>query len=401
MTDKYAIDLSELPEQGNPFLKPDNSGIPLIRTSERSDFKRCPWLWQESWGKGLTSKRTPTWSWFGTAVHAGLEARYRPGAKRGKLSKVLDAFEESCEKEVGRIYTDGGEIEQDDIVDGKELGRAMLKGYVEEYGAEKHIYVLHSEQSFQIDVPNPADPGGPPICVYAGTWDSVWIIDGVYWIVDHKTRKQFPANTDFYDINDQAGSYLWVAPEVLIHMGIMTKKEAKKIQGLQFNLLRKQMPSAREVQADGYVHNKPVKADYEAALSPVMELPARLPTIAVLEEYARARGIKVLGEISKVQPQPLFKRIEVERSLKERVSQGQRVQQEAQWMQQVRNGQLPAFKTPTEDCVRCQLFDYCQADEHDKEEGQIIAQATLRNRDPYADHRRAMESGGVVLERRK
>lgn len=380
---------------------PDNDhGLPLVRTSERSDFKRCPWLWNESWVKGLTSVRTPTWSWFGTAIHAGLEVRYKPGKKRGSLKKVLEAFEESMDGQIGKIYTEGGEIEESEVVDGRELGIAMLKGYVEEYGEEKHIEVIHSEQSFQIDVPHPTKPG-EVICVYAGTWDSLWRIDGVLWIVDHKTRKQFPSNTDFYDLNDQAGSYLWVAPEVLIHLGILTKKEAKKIMGLQFNLLRKQMPSARPVEADGYVHNKPTKADYEAALSPVMDLPTRLPTIAVLEEYAHKQNIKVLGEVSKVQPLPLFKRVVAERSLEERATQGQRVQAEAMWMEAVRNGEMPLFKTPTEDCVRCQLFDYCQADEHDHAEGQELAEVLLRRRDPYRDHREAMERGGVVLRKEK
>jgi hypothetical protein len=327
--------------------------------------------------------------------------RYKTGAKRGKRSEVLDAFMESCEKEVGRIYTEGGELEESEIVDGKELGLAMLNGYIDHYGPEKDIYVVHSEQSFQIDVPDPNNPGGV-IVVYAGTWDSLWRYpDGSLWLVDHKTRKQFPVNTDFYDLNDQAGSYLWVAPEVLIHMGVLTKKEVKKMMGLQFNLLRKQMPSSRTVEADGLVHNKPVKADYEAALSPVMDLPSRLPTIAVLEQWAAERDIKVLGEVSKVQPQPLFKRVEAERSLRERVTQGQRVQREALWMNKVRSGELPVFKTPTEDCVRCQLFDYCQADEHDPAEAIEVAKATLRNRDPYRDHREAMERNGVVLERRK
>lgn len=384
--------------EGRPEATPTNDGdLPLVRTSERNDFKRCPWLWKESWVKGLTSNRTPTWSWFGTAIHAGLEVRYKPGKKRGSTKKVLEAFEESMDGQIGKIYTEGGEVEESEIVDGRELGIAMLKGYIEEYGEEKHIEVIGSEQSFQIDVPHPTKPG-EVICVYAGTWDSLWRIDGVLWVVDHKTRKQFPANTDFYDINDQAGSYLWVVPEVMLHLGILNKKEVKKIMGLQFNLLRKQMPSAREVEADGMVHNKPVKADYEAALSPFMNLPTRLPTIAVLEQWAASEDIHVIGEVSKVQPQPLFKRIEVERSLKERAQQGKRVQDEALWMNAVRNGEMPVFKTPTEDCVRCQLFDYCQADEHDHQEGQELAQVLLRRRDPYADHREAMERGGVVLK---
>lgn len=373
---------------------------PLLRTSERKDFKKCPWLWHESWLKGLTTIRTPTWSWFGTAVHKGLEARYIPGKKRGREKKVLEAFEEALDGEIRKIYTEGGEVEDAEIVDGKELGFAMLRGYIEEYGEEKHIEVIHSEQSFQIDVPDPNDPSRV-VCVYAGTWDSLWRIDGRFWIVDHKTRKSFPSNMDFYDIDDQAGSYMWVAPEVLIHMGILTKKEAKKIDGLIFNLLRKHLPDTRPLGPTGERHNKPVKADYEAALSPVMDLPTRLPVIAVLEQWAQERKIKVWGEVSKVQPAPLFHRAIVERTLEERVKQGQRVQAEAAWMDAIRTGAMPLFKTPNEDCVRCILFDYCQADEHDYDEGQEIARAILRNRDPYRDHREAMERGGVVLERRK
>lgn len=374
--------------------------LPLLRTSERKDFKRCPWLWQESWLRGLSTKRVPTWSWFGTAIHKGLEKRYKPGNKRGSLKKVLEAFEEALDDETRKIYTEGGDIEQDDIVDGKELGFAMLKGYVQHYGEESHIEVIHSEQTFQIDVPHPTKPG-EVLCVYAGTWDSLWRIDSRFWIVDHKTRKAFPSNMEFYDIDDQAGSYMWVAPEVLIHMGVLTKKEAKKIDGLIFNLLRKHLPDTRPIGPTGERHNKPLKADYEAALSPIMDLPTRLPVIAVLQQWADERSVKVFGEISKNQPAPLFYRYEAERTLQERVTQGQRVQTEAIWMNAIRTGVLPAFKTPQEDCVRCVLFEYCSAHEHDAEEGREIADALLRTRDPYRDHREAMKHGGVVLERRK
>ena len=66
--------------------------LPLVRTSERNDFKRCPWLWYQSWVVGLTTRRNPTWAWFGTAIHAGLEARYKKGNKRGSVKKMLEAF---------------------------------------------------------------------------------------------------------------------------------------------------------------------------------------------------------------------------------------------------------------------------------------------------------------------
>ena len=374
--------------------------IPLLRNSERGDFKRCPWLWEQSWLKGLTTSRVPTWAWFGLAIHKGLEVRYPVGDKRGSVADMIDAFVEACENETRKIYSEGGEFEEDEVVDGIELGKAMLLGYVEEYGEDKQWTVLHSEQSFQIDVPHPNDPNRV-IVVQAGTWDAV-VYDKttkMFWVVDHKTRKSFPSNWDFYDINDQAGTYLWVAPEVLTHMGVLTKKEAKRIRGLIFNALRKHLPDERPIGPDGQRHNNPKKEHFYEALKSHYDFPnpARLPTIAVLKEMAEESGITVWGDVSARQPAPLFHRQEVERSLEERVKQGQRVQAEALWMEQVRNGTLPAFKTPSEDCVRCIMFEYCQADEYDYEEGQELAKAILRHRDPYRDHREAMESNGVEV----
>lgn len=376
---------------------------PLLRNSERGDFKRCPWLWEQVWLKGYTTRRVPTWAWFGTAIHKGLEVRYPVGNKRGSVADMIDAFVESCEDQTRKIYSEGGEFEEDEVVDGIELGKTMLLGYVEEYGEDKQWEVIHSEQSFQIDVPDPLDPS-KVIVVQAGTWDA-FVRDKVekdFWVIDHKTRKTFPSNWDFYDINDQAGTYLWVAPEVLTHMGVITKKEAKKIQGLIFNALRKHMPDVRPTGPDGKKHNSPNKAHFYEALKDHYELnPNRLPAIPVLAEMANEQKIQVWGDVSARQPSPLFHRQPVERSLQERVQQGQRVQQEAQWMREVREGRMPAFKTPTEDCVRCIMFEYCAANEYDKEEGEELARTILRHRDPYRDHREAMQEGGIELHQIK
>jgi hypothetical protein len=336
--------------------------LPLLRTSERNDFKRCPWLWQETWLKGLSTKRVPTWSWFGTAIHRGLEVWYQPGTKRGKLGDVLDAFEESVGAETGKVYTQGGELDDVEVEDGRELGREMLKGYVDHYGKDSEWEVIHPEQSFQIDVPHPTKEG-KTIVVYAGTWDLLARNRRTkeFWLWDHKTRKQFMQNWEFYNINDQAGSYLWVAPEILRHLGIFGKKD--KIEGLVFNLLRKKMPDPR---------------------------PFRV-------EAGRRIYLNQNGSDSKMQPAPLFHREIIERYQVERVAQAKRVQQEALWMKDIRQGKREAFKTPTEDCVRCSLFDYCSLDEYSKEEAAEFARFNLIWRDKYADHREAMERGGVVL----
>lgn len=325
--------------------------VPIIRTSERSDFKKCPFLWQKSWVEQLSPMREPTWAWFGSAIHSGLEARYLPGGtKRASLAVMLDAFEERLDGEVRKIYTAGGDLDDTEIVDGRLLGRTMLAGYVEHYGKEAEWDIIHTEQPFQIDVPG---PDGKVIAVYAGTWD-LFARNRVtkdYWIWDHKSRKAFVKDWSFYGINDQAGSYLWVAPQVLVALGLF--KKPPTIEGLVFNILRKHMPDDRPVNERGQSLNKD-------------------------------------GSVSKVQPQPLFHREEIYRSPRERVTQGQRVQAEAQAMQAYRDGTLPLFKTPTEDCTRCKIFEYCELQEHDPEAAEEFARFSLKRRDPYADHREDM-----------
>lgn len=330
----------------------------MLRTSERNDFKRCPFLWHTTWVRGLRSRREPTWAILGSAIHKGLETRYLPGGKsRGSVAEMLEAFEEYLGREERRVYTEGLEIEDTDIVDMRTLGRAMLVGYAQFFGKDTHWKVLHTEQPFQINVPHPKEDR--VLVVYCGTWDMVvWdLLDKVYKVVDHKTRKSVPTNLDFYTINDQAGSYLWVAPEILKYLGLIKKKDV--IEGLVFNILKKKMPDERPTNAAGESLNKN-------------------------------------GSVSLTQPAPLFIREPVYRRPSERVTQAQRVQSEALAMEMMIDGTLPIWKTPTEECTRCPIFDYCQLHEQDVDEAEEYAAATMTTRDPYRDHREDFaEKGGV------
>jgi hypothetical protein len=371
------------------------SSPPLLRTSERGDFKRCQWRWDVLWNKGLRPKREPTWAWFGSAIHVGLSVRYPIGKKRGSRADTLDAFEEALDNEVRRVYTEGGELEEEEVVDGKELGREMLLGYIEEFGEDSHWQVIENEQVFQIDVPHPKKKGAT-LVVYCGTWDLVIydLVEKVYKVVDHKTRKQFPTNWEFYTINDQAGGYLWVAPEVLRFKGVFKKNDV--IEGLVFNALRKAMPDTRPLNAQGLATNNPKKEHYVRALEARnISYPPRA-TVAVLQQYAAQAGLTVLGEPSARQPVPRYHREEVVRTPQERVTQALRVQAEAVQMDFIRRGKMQATKTPTEDCVRCPIFDYCQLHEQDPEAAEEYAAGMYIKRDPYRDHREDMEKKGGV-----
>lgn len=373
--------------------------VPLIRTSERGDFKECPWKWYHSWVLGLTTRRVPTWSWFGTAWHKAMEVRYPVGRKRVHIADVIDAFVEAVGDEERRVWTAGGEIDEEEVVDGKELGIAMLKGYVDYYGLDQRWQVIHTEQPFQINVPHPVT--GKLIAVYCGTWDLlVWDLqDKCYRLVDHKTRKAFKADWSFYDLNDQAGSYLWVAREVLLHKGLIKKKDV--IDGIVFNMARKAMPDERPRDSNGIARNKPKKEHYLAAFaagkgSTQLAVSPKL-RLEQLEKLALEHGYEVLGEPSMKQPGPLFERYTTYRTDYERVNQGRKVIDEARHMNVVRRGKMPLLKHVTEDCPRCPFFEMCQLDEKDPQAAQGYAATMLVRRDPYADHREAMARSGVTL----
>lgn len=332
---------------------------PLIRPSERGTFLECEWKWWHSWVLGLAGQRVPTWAWFGTAIHKALEVRYPVGRRRGAQGDVLDAFEEAVGNETRRMYTEGLEPDEEEVVDGLELGRAMLIGYMQYYGADRAWQVIHSEQTFQADIPHPRYPDRI-VGILCGTWDLVvWdLVDKCYRVVDHKTRRAFPAIWSFYDLNIQAGSYLWVAPEVLRHKGIFGPKD--RLDGIVFNCLRKAMPDERPKDAQGRSLNKD-------------------------------------GSVSARQPAALFWRYTSRREPRERVTQAHRVLAEARRMSLIRKGKLELLKHPTEQCPHCPFFDICELDESDPQAAQHMARSLYVRRDPYRDHREAMEANGIQL----
>lgn len=335
----------------------------LMRTSERTDFQNCQWYWYQVWIMGWSATRVPTWAWFGTAIHIAMQIRYPVGRKRGHMADVLDGFEAAVADEKAKIYTGGQEPEDDpeEKVDAVTLGKAMLIGYEKKWGLDQRWEVIHSEQPFQINVPDWRNPDRV-LVVYCGTFDMV-VYDRQtkrFYVVDHKTRKAFPRIWTFLDLNTQAGSYLWVAPEVLRHMGVFTQKN-QRVSGLIFNMLRKSLPDDRPVNAKGEALNKD-------------------------------------GSVSARQQSKLFDRYTSDRGVEQRVRQARHVANEAKAMHRIIVGLDEPQKHNSEDCIRCPLFDMCQLDEIDPEQGLEYANAVMHKRDPYADHREDMtEKNGVAL----
>jgi hypothetical protein len=325
----------------------------MVRTSERLAFRRCRQKWWWGWREGLKPPFRTGALWFGEGIHFALAAYYKPGVKRGPAP--ADTFEKWVGLERRRIFTKPNpDVDEQKIVDAKELGIAMLGHYTEHYEDDPSLNFIVTEQPFQF----PIGMKGHILWekakavlefLYCGTFDGVFRDhDGKIWLIEHKTTKAI--STLHLPLDDQAGSYWMVATNVLRRLKLIGPKE--EIEGIRYNFLRKALPDDRPTNAEGQRLNKD-------------------------------------GSVSKNQPPQWFHREDVFRYPGERQTQLQRIQDEATEMQLVKSGILPVTKNPTKDCHwDCAFFQMCQLHEGG-EDWQDFRDMVFTVEDPYADHRKS------------
>lgn len=377
---------------------------PMLRTSERKDFKRCPQRWWWGWREGLKSRgsdRTPLW--FGSGVHLGLAEWYVPGTKRGV--HPVETFNAYAKDSLHAIkIQDATEEAVAEYEDGAVLGEILLNAYIERWGKDDSWDFIQAEKAFSLDVPWPdgsrqglydvpgpnPDTGDPAaMLIYKGTWDGVYrdLSDGKIKLLETKTAAQI--STSHLSLDDQAGSYWAIAGHSLRAEGLIGTKE--RIHGITYNFLRKGKPDERPKDAEGYSCNKPIKADYQTALG-IGPIEARKMKLEYMEDIARKAGVTVLGDRSKSQPPPLFVREQIWRTAPERKVQLQRIQNEGVAMQAYRDGLLPLIKNPTKDCSwDCSFFAMCELQERGGD-WETFKKAAYKQMDPYADHRKSADA---------
>jgi hypothetical protein len=382
----------------------DADGVVHIRNSERGTLDRCPQQWWWAWRDGLRPKETAKPLWFGTAIHAALADYYRPGKKRSK--HFIDKFRESADMEAEYIRTNVGSVDEEAWVDARELGETMLLGYHEHYQGDKHWDVIATEQSFELKIPYEWGPVNLWLkkrmkaqgintdhFILNGTFDGVYRDkdDGRIKLMEHKTAGS--VSVRHLPMDNQAGTYHMVAQTVGRHQGWLGAREL--IKGIEYNFLRKALPSDKPRDAQGYVTNLPSKDQLIEALDPHVEWPTgtrggiKYPTIAEMRDKADELGIVVLGERSKVQPPPLFERHPVRKTAPMRASQIARLQAEVLRMNALVVGAMAVTKQPDRNtCPFCPFNDMCELHEGGGDWVEF-RDALFRSSDPYADHRKS------------
>jgi hypothetical protein len=324
--------------------------LPEIRTSERRLFRRCPQAWWWGYRMGLSPiGETADALWLGTGVHEALALWYQKHKKRGP--HPADTFENWAGPSLRQIRVnyathDKEWFEEPKFEDARLLGVAMLEGYIEKYGNDPQWDVLHIEHEFTTLVRR----RGTDIALFHGTFDGVIrdLSDGRVYLIEHKTAQQI--STAFLNLDDQAGGYLAVATAVLRAEGTLGPNE--RIAGILYNYLRKSMPDDRPVNEEGMYLNKD-------------------------------------NSVSKKQPPPKYVREVIERGPNEAANQMNRLADEVQIMNGMRDGSIPIYKNTTWECTWCSFFVMCKAHERGGDGWQEIARAGYTVKDPYGSYHKS------------
>lgn len=364
------------------------TAIPILTTSERRAFKRCPQRWWWEYRDGLRTSEVQMALWFGIGIHIGLAHYYgNTGYKRNM--DFIERWDDYCDNdEISKVLkaAPDGFSEDETWVDAKLLGRQMLQGHHEMYDGDPLWDVIYTEEPFEIGIPDPRDPSGESdVVIFTSTFDGVYRNkrDKKFRLMEHKTAKAI--STDHLPLDDQGGSYYAVASIVLKHMGILSGRQT--IDGITYNFLRKGMPDLRPKDAAGYATNKPIKRHYIDALAKVEPLANDKWSLDRLASTAAELNIRVLGDRSAQQPPPLFERHEIRRTRSEIKTQISRIAAEGIVMEGMRSGDLPLFKNPTRDCSwDCSFFNMCQLHEQNVD-WEEFRDAVFIKRDPYDRYR--------------
>lgn len=349
--------------------------LPMMRNSERRDFKTCQCKWNWRWNMGLVpAMPRQDARWFGGLIHQALAEWLQPpenatGKKRGftRGKDPIATWHRLCKDAFVGMATSqyfSPEMERE-WTNAEDLGELMLAGYLAKYGMDDAWEVLNPEQRFRAKIPLNARQVDmhaglqagwmarlgihpPNITEVFGTFDVAIRdhTDGHVKLVDHKTTDRKESG-EHLTKDDQAGTYISLGTAFLRKAGLIAPDEA--IVGMIYNYLRKSKPDPRRTNSQGQALNQD-------------------------------------GSVSKRQPLELFWREDVRRSKAARLHQLSRIADDAEQMAAIRAGVIGVTKNPDLHCAWCDLKELCDVDENGGDTDQFIKDV-FKVEDPYADHR--------------
>lgn len=186
--------------------------VAIIRTSDRSNFRRCRrrWGWQSHLRGNLTPIESASPLWFGSGFHYAMEdfhGHNRWGHPKEAFKQYVKATHSQSKLVPGVMPFDWPEL--------TELGFQMCDYYADYWLTARDpytTYVVDGRPQVEVHALVPVPFKSPQFdrILYGVTIDRV-IIDekGQLWLLDYKTCKR--VQTGFFQTDGQISAYYWIA----------------------------------------------------------------------------------------------------------------------------------------------------------------------------------------------
>lgn len=222
--------------------------LPLIRSHERMDYKRCPKRWFWKWRMGLVPRAKSFGALeLGTWVHEAF-ADWYSGERDRNLREIFSSI--AVEAVVSAGATGIPDYELDKAAELGALGEEMMGAYQKRYGDDPGVNVIAAEVPLEFEITNPA---GKLIAVHKLKPDLIYSDDADdVWLMEHKTAAQI--RTGHLVIDDQARPYVSMSELALRKAGLLAK--GQRFKGVMYNFARKALPDERPVNEKGQALNK-------------------------------------------------------------------------------------------------------------------------------------------------
>ncbi len=336
----------------------------IIRTSDRSSFKRCrrKWGWHSGLRSNLESRDSPSYFWIGTGGHFALED-YHGYNHFGHPVEAFNAYVAACK----RFHQKHKHGLPDDWKDQTELAQGILEHYLvwlQNREAHKTVWldgVPQVEIKCEIPLPIPPPQGFDEV-VYQLTLDRLVEIEGEYWITDYKFYKQFAQG--LLEFDQQMGAYIWGAQTIF----------DKPIAGAIFHEFVKKIPNDPRILASGKLSSAESQGTthyvYREALVNMYGSVDKAPKLNV-------RCLNDLAAQESPDRDNFIKRTKTRRTLTQQQAQGSLILLEAVDML---DPDLPLYPNPTRDCSwDCTLQDICLMIDRDDDWKPLLNDLTIQH----------------------
>lgn len=326
-------------------VKPPEPGerVAVIRTSDRTNFRRCrrKWGWSSHLRQNLAPIEAASPLWFGSGFHYALEDFHGPH----NYAKPVEAFNDYVRATHAQAKAKGNpRLMPFDWVELTLLGRKMLEYYTDYWligrdPLQTFIYKGRPQVEVHVLMPVPIRTPHFDRVYYAATLDRVVVHNNGLFIVDYKTAKQI--QTHFFQTDPQISAYCWIAQQLY----------GQPIKGFIYQQHRKRFPEDPRVLADGTISTASGQATshrhYRRSLLNLYGSPDKFPT----------RNVDFLNQLAHVEEEhadPFIRRSFVYRNQHQCEAEGVKLLLE---LEDMLNPNIPLYPNPTRDCGHLCAFN--------------------------------------------